>query len=266
MQHSKIQSPSNPMIKELVRLKDRKGVMADTKFLVEGAREAIRASKCNFVLDQLFYCPSLESEDANILLKQFANPVEISIEAFQKIATRENKDGILAVFKQKVMSLEKLKPKIPNRPFHLIAVEDIEKPGNLGAVLRSADAADVDAVVVIDQRVDVWNQNVIRSSLGGLFHVPIVQCTLPEFVSFCKNRKISIIGAALSDKTVNYTSVDYIQDIAIMLGSEANGLSKDALQHCKTHTKIPMHGICDSLNISVAAAVFMYEVLRQRSI
>lgn len=262
-----ITSPTNQKIKDLVRLKDRKSDRADSEFVVEGLREIRRAQQSGFELVEIYLCPELLKEqmiDIDISHVEYQN--EISREVFQKIAVRDGSDGIVAVFKTKLATLESLSKSLHDKIPLLVAVEDVEKPGNLGAILRTADAAGVHAVIVLDHAVDPWNQNVIRASLGGVFSIPVIVTTSNEFYEWTKANSISIVAAALESRSKSIYNQDLkmAEPVAIILGSEARGLSSFWLNHATHVAKIPMSGICDSLNVSVAAAIFIYEAVRQR--
>lgn len=265
MSPKEITSPSNPTIKELVRLKDRKSDGADKEFLVEGFREIDRAIRSGFEILELFVCHEVLSHEAQGLMSQCKNITFLSLAAFQKIAIREKSDGVLAVFAIKEFTLREIASKT-TKPILIVAVEALEKPGNLGAVLRSADAAKVDCVVVLDQKVDTWNQNVIRSSLGAVFSVPVINCTSQQLIEWCKENDIKTFGAALSNRSKSIFESELKGPSAIIFGSEAFGLSTYLLENVDDLSVIPMAGICDSLNISVAAAIYMFEAVRQRSL
>ena len=262
-----INSPSNQTIKDLVRLKDRKGERHLQSFVVEGSREIERALASNFVLEDIFYCPEELDASGRSLVEQAkgCRRAEVSREAFAKIATREGSDGLVAVFKQRKFSFSDIEKRAAKADLFMVAVEDVEKPGNLGAVLRTADGSGVHGVVCLGKTVDVWNQNVVRSSLGALFSVPVVHCEGPEFFSWCKAHGVKLVGATLSEHSKHIHDTNLRGPVAIIFGCEATGLTKSTLSHLDEAVTIPMNGVCDSLNISVAAGVFMYEAMRQRA-
>lgn len=263
-----ITSPTNQKIKDLVRLKDRKGERAASEFVVEGLREIKRAQQCGFELIEIFSCAELLNEQMlDLDLSSVNAQNEISRDAFQKVAVREGSDGLIAIFKTKLSNLAFLSKYLDGKRPLLVAVEDVEKPGNLGAILRTADAAGVHAVIVLDHAVDPWNQHVIRASLGGVFSVPVIAVTSKEFYEWTKEHSIAVVGAALAarSKSIYAKEIELNNSVAIVLGSEARGLSPFWLDHSTHLAKIPMTGICDSLNVSVAAAIFIYEAVRQRS-
>ena len=265
--HLLISSPTNQTIKDLVRLKDRKGERAERSFVVEGRREIERAIKVGFTLEDLFYCPDILDNTARSVVgcAGEARLAEVSSDAFAKVATRDGADGLIAVFGSKTQSFGDIERKAGTNPLFIIAVEDIEKPGNLGAVLRTADGAGVHGVIALGKTLDTWNPNVIRSSLGGVFSVPVVNAESSEFFEWCGRHRVKTVAAALSDRAESLFKKDLRGPLAIVLGSEAHGLSKASLSRSDEVAIIPMSGLCDSLNISVAAGVFIYEAMRQRN-
>lgn len=265
MQKIFISSPTNPTIKELVRLKDRKGERAETSFLVEGCREIERALTMGFRLEDLFVCQqSLSSHSESLLQKVVGKrTVEVTKEAFAKVATREGSDGVIAVFADRCSTFNDILKRSGNRGPFVLAIENVEKPGNLGAILRTADGAGVDGVIMLGTTVDTWNPNVIRASLGGVFAVPVVSSRTEEFFDWCHQHKLETFAAVLSEKSRNLFGQRLRRPLAIILGSEATGLSEDIKTSASHHIMIPMHGVCDSLNVSVAAGILSYEAVRQ---
>ncbi|MCX6124412.1 MAG: RNA methyltransferase [Proteobacteria bacterium] len=261
-----ISSPTNQTIKDLVRLKDRKGTWAEGSFLVEGDREIRRAIQCKFELEQIFVCRDLILNNAPPI-GDFSQAKEffISREAFAKVATRDSSDGVLAVFRTRTWTTDAILPKTSERPLLILAVEDIEKPGNLGAILRTADGAGIDAVVALGKTVDLWNPNVIRASLGGVFSVPTVFAENETFMHWCRKNNVRVVGAALHRESKSLYKTSLISAVAIVLGSEAHGLSNYWLKFSDDLAIVPMQGVCDSLNVSVAAALFAFEAVRQRN-
>jgi TrmH family RNA methyltransferase len=256
-----IESPSNQLIKDLVRLKERKGAWADSSFLVEGLREAERAIDSGFEMEKIILCPNL---GAKMPAKAAAvDLAKVSIQAFAKIAMREKSDGVLGVFKKRSWTFKDFDHQ-PQKPAFILALENIEKPGNLGAVLRTADCAGVDGVVVLGRSVDLWNPNVIRSSLGAVFKVPTVCTSNEEFYAWLTAKGVTPIGAAISTDAKSIFDIDFKESVAIVFGTEADGLSDFWRRSANVCGQIPMVGMCDSLNVSVSAAVFAFEVLRQR--
>ena len=261
-----IKSPTNQTIKELVRLKARKGEWSQRAFLVEGAREIERAISQGFILDKFFVCQDLAGSAGKSVLRKLAGfkAVTVAQDAFSKVATRDSSDGVLAVFMHRTFKFEDiLKRTRADCPF-IVAIESVEKPGNLGAILRSADGAGVHGVVILGQDIDIWNPNVIRASLGGIFSVPTVRLEPEDFFAQCKQLKIKTVAAALSNKSSSVFFENLKEPVSVIFGSEAHGLSDAIIDRCDSSIVIPMKGVCDSLNVSVAAGIVMYETLRQR--
>jgi len=260
----KIQSAQNSRIKNLQKLfaksKERK---EQNLFVVEGARELSLALASSYAPDSVFVCPELFSKTAYPELQaQLPSSivVEVSPQVFQKIAYREHSDGILALAKPKSHRLDDLR--LPANPF-VIVLESVEKPGNLGAILRTADAAKVDAVIVGDPLADVYNPNVIRSSVGCVFTVPLAIASCSEAFSFLKENRIRILAAELQASQW-YQDTDFTQACALIMGTEAAGLTDFWLDRADERIKIPMRGKIDSLNVSVSTAVLTFEAMRQR--
>jgi len=267
-----ISSPQNPRIKGLVKLRDRKTREAEGLLLIEGGREILRALSAGVRVEECYFCPEELSDDGRQILGSIAgangvsqaNPAKlfkVTKAAFAKAAMREGSDGVIVIAKRAARSLAALSTS--GKPL-LLAVEGVEKPGNLGAILRTADAIGIEGVVVLDDRCDVFSPNVIRASIGAVFHVPVVAASQEEFSSYCRARSLRVFGAALADRAVNYTQADFSSGSVILCGSEAHGLSDYWMQHADELIKIPMNGVGDSLNVSVAAAVIAFEAARQR--
>lgn len=256
-----ITSVTNPKIKELVALRESRERRKLGLFVMEGAREIERALASGYQCRTLYVESSLVSPEAQALVDRLpvGSRFGITKEVFAKAAVREGSDGLLAVMEAKSHTFADIKPK--GKAF-LLVLENLEKPGNFGALARSADGAGVDAIIVLDPKADLFNPNAIRASVGGLFSQPLVACTHEEFFAYCKKEGITIL-AATPHATHYHFQADLKPSLALVLGSEAFGLSgawKDA-----EPIKIPMQGTSDSLNVSVAGAVIMYEILRQRS-
>ena len=259
-----IQSTQNSRIKNVQKLfaksKERK---EQNLFVIEGARELSLALVASYSLDSVFICPELFSNtDYPEIINKIASNIifEVALPVFQKIAYRENSDGIIVLAKLKLHTLNELN--LPENPL-IIVLESVEKPGNLGAILRTADAAKVDAVVICDPLTDVYNPNVIRSSVGCIFSVPVAVSTNSDTFSFLKERQIKTFAAELKASQW-YHDTDFTQSCALIMGTEANGLSKFWLDNADARIKIPMRGKIDSLNVSVSTAVLTFEAVRQR--
>jgi TrmH family RNA methyltransferase len=263
-----ITSSKNQRIKDVIALGKARKRKAAGLFGVEGEREITRAILSGYIPESLFICSELISPNFSVTLteierKQNLTVFEVSKEVFEKLAVREDSGGVFAVFPDRQLSLSHLN--LPENPL-VIAVEGIEKPGNLGALLRSADGAGFDAVVVLDALIDIYNPNVIRSSLGTVFNKQVVTTTSKDFHAYCKEKSLSTIGAALSDRATRHDQQIYCSGCAIILGSEANGLSNFWIEKAQYLAKIPMLGIADSLNVAMAGSIMMYEARRQFSV
>jgi RNA methyltransferase, TrmH family len=261
-----ITSLQNPRLKRLVRLRDRRDRDEERAFLVEGYREVRRALEKKVTLEAVYYSPEwFLGENEPALLAQAsesgAKLFELSKEAFAKVAYRERPDGILAVAPQWRRTLEDLS--LPAEPF-LLVVEAIEKPGNLGTILRSADAAGCHAVIVCDPVTDLFNPNVVRASTGVLFSVPCVVESSDRVVAFLRSRGIRTV-ATTPAATDLYTDTDMTGPVAIIMGSEQYGLSDFWLREADKPVRIPMAGQADSLNVAMAALITLFEAVRQRS-
>lgn len=259
-----ITSLQNPRIKNIIKLatkaKERK---QQQLFIIEGARELTLALLANYEVDSVFVCLALfeKTEYPNVLDKlNRSNIFEVTEQIFQKVAYREGSDGILTLAKPKSHTLENLSLK--KDPF-IIVLESVEKPGNLGAVLRTADAAKVDAVIICDPATDLYNPNTIRSSVGCAFTVSVAICTSEEALSYLKSKEIKTFAAELSASQW-YHETDFAKGSAIIMGTEADGLTNFWLENADARIKIPMRGEIDSLNVSVSTAVITFEAMRQR--
>ena len=258
-------SPSNPRIRSVARLRDRRERDASGNTLVDGAREVRRALEAGVEVVEAFVCePLLAGKDARVALDLLSDrrvPITSTTEAaFAKIAFGDRAEGLIAVVRSPSLRLDDLT--LPTDPL-LVVVESIEKPGNLGAILRSADGAGADAVIAASPRTDLANPNVIRASAGTYFAVPLAAAPTGEIIAWLQRRRVRVVAARVETER-SYDEADLTGPLAIVLGSEAEGLT-DAWQAADMETvRLPMHGIADSLNVSVAAAVLLYEARRQR--
>lgn len=259
---TKITSLQNEQVKEVVRLRERRERDKTDCFLIEGYRELLRALEGGRKIEKLFVCPEffLGSNEKSLIAKANAPVLECTKEVFSKISYRDRPDGLLAISPQMHRSLKDLQLK--NSPFLLIA-ESIEKPGNLGTILRSADAAGVDAVIVCDPTTDIHNPNVVRSSVGTLFTLPVLEATGEETLNFLKQNKIAIVSATPHAEK-EFTEVDFTVPLAIVVGTEQYGLSENWMKQADIAVRIPMLGKADSLNVASATTLLLYEVIRQR--
>lgn len=259
----RITSLQNPKIKNIVKLGKAKERKAQNLFVLEGARELTLAQSANYEVDSVFICPELFGKtDYPDVLENISQHLihEVSQQVFEKIAYREGSDGLIALMKPKSHTLQDLK--LSENPF-IIILEAVEKPGNLGAILRTADAAQVDAVIVCDPLTDIYNPNAIRSGVGCTFTVPTAICSSEEALSWLKQNKITSFAAELKASSW-YQETDYTQPSAIVMGTEADGLTPFWLTNADHRIKIPMRGKIDSLNVSVSTAVITFEAMRQR--
>lgn len=261
-----ISSLQNAEIKKLIQLAEKSRVRKkEKKFVVEGFKEVLLAQKGNFRISDLYYCPEIfTSEDAEKLVKKATsevNLIEVTPEVYSRIAYRGSTEGIIAIAEEKESKLENLSFSGEN-PLILIA-EAPEKPGNIGALFRTADAANLDAVIIANPKTDNFNPNIIRSSLGCIFTVPFATGNSEEIIEFLKKQKINIFSAVLEDSS-EYTSEDFRGATAIVVGTEAVGLSKSWINAGK-NIIIPMQGEIDSMNVSVAAGILIFEAKRQRN-
>jgi TrmH family RNA methyltransferase len=261
-----ITSPQNTYIKQLVQLKDKSRERKKSGlFLIEGEREIMLALKGGYEPETILFNPEIISEtDINKLINESTKQPEIisiSKEVYQKLAYRDTTEGIMAVAKNKLHSIKDLKFKSKN-PLILVA-EAPEKPGNMGAILRTADAANVDAVIIANPKSDLYNPNIIRSSVGCVFTNQIAVGSTSEIIAFLKSQNINIYCAALQ-ASVNYNTQDFSKPTAIVVGTEATGLSNEWLENSNQNIIIPMQGEIDSMNVSVAAGILIFEAKRQR--
>ena len=254
-----ITSTQNPRIKHLLLLQQKSAQRkADGLFVVEGRREVEHCLSAGFTLRTAFVCD--EIADASLSLPQGVEVVPVSRNVYERIAYRGGTEGVVAVVEVRNMSLRDLT--LSASPL-VVVLESVEKPGNLGAVLRSADAAGADAVIVCDPLTDLYNPNLIRSAVGALFTVPCVACCTEECIAFFKAKGIRILTAQLQDSKLYYDTL-MTGPTAIVMGTEATGLTDQWRQAADAHIRIPMLGRLDSLNVSVSAAILLFEAVRQR--
>jgi RNA methyltransferase, TrmH family len=260
-----LSSAQNPRVKQLLALwerrdRDRQGLM-----LVEGYRPILRALDNGHQLLELYICPAYYLGDNNQALVararvQGARIIELSDAVFSKVAYRERPEGLLAVAPQVRLTLADLAKRQVD---FLVIAEAIEKPGNLGTILRSADAAGVDALVVCDRKTDICNPNVVCASIGTLFTVPTLEAPGDETLAWVKQRGLKVIAATPHAEAL-FTEVDLRQPVAIAVGTEQYGLSERWMAAADVRVRIPMFGQADSLNVATATTLMLYEVVRQR--
>ncbi len=260
----KISSLSNPLLKKVLVLQEKSRERKKTeRFIVEGQREIELALKGGFEIDTLLFCDAYYPSHNLATLPGIKNAqiIEITKEVYQKLAYRTTTEGIITILKSKTLALEELSFRTQT-PLILVA-EAPEKPGNIGALLRTADAANVDAVLIANPKTDLYNPNIIRSSVGCVFTTTIATATSSEIIHYLKNHNINIYCAALqASKT--YHNQNFKSATAIVVGTEATGLSKEWIDNATQNIIIPMQGEIDSMNVSVAAAILIFEAKRQR--
>jgi len=256
-----ITSSHNPRLKAAAKLRDRRDRVRDGRFLVDGRREIGRAVQSGVILEEAFVRENADLAGLIEQLRQSGTRILVTAPGpFEKLTFGDRDEGIVAVAQMRHLSLASLS--LPSNP--LIAVlEGIEKPGNIGAVLRTADAAGVSAVILADCMTDLYNPNAIRASLGAIFTIPVCAASSVEVKEWLKQKAVSIFAARL-DGAVDYSSASYRGPSAIILGSEAHGLSEQWSGDNVSSIKLPMHGVVDSLNVSATAAILFYEAARQR--
>lgn len=263
-----ISSLQNPLVKKVLLLKDKsRERKKEGVFVLEGQHEFELALKGGFEIQTIFFNESIISEkDIKGLTERFlVQPVLISVskQVYQKIAYRETTEGIVAIAKSKTHHLKELQFKT-DTPLILVA-EAPEKPGNIGALLRTADAANLDAVIIANPKGDIYNPNVIRSSVGCVFTNQIASGSTLQVIEFLKKKNIAINCAALSAATA-YTQIDFKKASAIVVGTESTGLTEDWVKNSAENIIIPMQGVIDSMNVSVSAAIVIFEAVRQREL
>jgi len=257
---AKITSTSNPKIKHLVRLHKASERKAEGLFLVEGIKEILAALKNGFRLHSLYInestCTIADIQALDVPRYQVSDAV------YERITYGIDKEKILAVFYAQDRSLTDLQ--LDSIMPLVVVLERVEKPGNLGAIMRTANAAGIDAVIVCDPQTDIYNPNVIRSSRGAVFTTPLAVADSASVYAWIKNQQMTIASAALTPAAIPYYSFDFKIPLALIFGTEALGLSEFWLSNSDIHLIIPMRGTADSLNVSVSAAIFIFEAVRQR--
>ncbi|MFP9113784.1 TrmH family RNA methyltransferase [Flavobacterium sp. RHBU_3] len=257
-----ITSAQNPYIKQLVQLQEKaKARRQSGTFIIEGQRELELARKGGYELETVLFVPEMLSEtEVSAIAGTNPDYIQISREVYQKLAYRDTTEGVIAVAKTKSLVLADLQLK--ENPLVLVC-EATEKPGNLGAMLRTADAARLDAVIIANPKTDLYNPNIVRSSVGCLFTNQIATGTTDEVIAFLKQKNISIYSATLQDSAL-YHQQDYTTGSALVVGTEATGLTQAWRDESTRNIIIPMQGEIDSMNVSVAAAILIFEAKRQR--
>jgi len=261
----KINSLQNPFIKNILLLQEKPRARKEQDlFVIEGVREVRLAVMAGFTITELVYCRELLAEsDLEIIVSMSGisfGMTEVPAEVFNRLAYRKDQGGVIALANPRRTGLDELKLK--KNPL-LLVLESVEKPGNLGALLRTADAANLDGVIICDPQTDIYNPNAIRSSIGCIFTLPVVTCTSQEAITWLRSNRIRMFGTALTASRF-YHETDFCRPAAIIMGSEAFGLSSTWLENADELIKIPMNGKIDSLNVSTSAAIVVFEALRQR--
>lgn len=266
-----VTSLQNLQVKEVKKLRERKDRNETGLFLVEGYKELTRALHGGVVIKTLFFCEELFLKTSEVaLIEQIkskgANIISCPKNVFEKIAYRERPDGLLGVAVQVHRTIEDLKKIIDNskNPFFVVA-QHIEKPGNLGTILRSCDGVKVDAAIICDPCTDIFNPNVVRASIGSLFTQPVIEADSDDVIELFKRNNIKIVSTTPNTNKI-YSNVDLSGPIAIVVGTEQYGLTDKWLKNSDINVKIPMRGVADSLNVGAATTIMLYEALRQRSI
>ena len=263
----RITSPQNTLIKQLIKLQEKARERRKTElFVIEGLRELNIAIEGGYDIETILFAPDIVALNklSNIYTNSSITYIEITNEVFKKLAYRDSTEGVVAVAKIKDHSLNKLNFKNKN-PLILVA-EAPEKPGNIGAILRTADAANVDAVLIANPTTDLYNPNIIRSSVGCLFTNKIGVGTTTEVLSFLEENNTAVFCAALKDNSKIYYTQDFTNATAIVVGTEATGLSDEWFENNTQNIIIPMLGKIDSMNVSVAAGILIFEAVKQRNL
>lgn len=261
-----LSSLQNPSVKEAVKLKNRKTRDETGLFLIEGYRELKRAIDGGVEVEKIFSCQELflgENEE-DLIQSSEAEKVSCSEPVFRKMSYRDRPDGLLAVAKQMRFSLTDFEKQMGETPLLVIA-EAIEKPGNLGSILRSSDGVGADGVIVCDRCTDIYNPNVVRASVGTLFTIPVIETSSEEAFAFLKRHGIQIVATSPA-ASQEFTEADLKGPTAIVMGTEQLGLSEYWLGCSDLKVSIPMKGTADSLNVATATTLMLYEVLRQREL
>ena len=258
MEESMITSTQNAKVKHVVALQQKSALRRkEGLFVVEGRRELMHCLEAGYEVVETFMLADqtdLGEQD------RLGNILTVSPQVYEKMAYRGSTEGVMAVVREKSLSLEELQ--LGSAPL-IMVLERVEKPGNLGAVLRSADAAKADAVIICDPLTDLYNPNLIRSSIGAIFSVPCVACSSEACIAFLKDHGIQILTAQLQDSSLYYDT-DMLGGTALVMGTESTGLTDVWRQAADAHIRIPMLGQLDSLNVSVSAAILLFEAVRQR--
>lgn len=264
MTRKRIDSPKNPLVKELLRLRERRERERSGRFLIEGVREVERALAAGIPLEQLLVAPELARPEAQALAataeRAGLKVSELAGGAFARLSLRENPDGLMALAGTWRTELSELE--LPGEPL-LLVVDGLEKPGNLGALLRTADAVDADAVFVTGHGTDPFNPNVVRASMGSIFSRPLVTTSGDELRRFLREHGVRVVATSPAAE-LPFWDADLKGPVALVLGTEHEGLNAEWLDSADERVHVPMAGTADSLNVATAGALVLYEALRQR--
>lgn len=261
-----LSSLQNPKVKQIAKWRDRHDRDASQKVLIEGFRALTRAMAGNYPVEELFICPELfQGENEGTLIAEIcrrgAKLYQVGKDAFVKMAYRDRPEGLLGIGPQIHHSLDQLPP--VERPAFYLVAEQIEKPGNLGTMMRSSDAAGVDGLIICDPRTDLFNPNVVRASTGNLFTLNLAEASSADTLHWLKDRGIHILAATPHTENL-YTDVDMTVPLAIVVGAEQFGLTDLWMNEADIQVRLPMMGEADSLNVATATTLLLYEALRQR--
>lgn len=264
--HKQVSSLQNPLVKQMLLLQEKSRERKKTGlFVIEGVREVQLALKGGYEFEYLLFCPEILEPEQLVAIKEMlataTELIEISSEVYKKLAYRTTTEGVLAVAKTKSLALSELN--LPKENALILVAEAPEKPGNIGALLRTADAAQLDAVIIANPKTDLYNPNILRSSVGGVFTNTLAVGDTEEIIAFLKENHIDIYSATLQ-AAVDYHSCDFTKNTALVVGTEATGLSDSWRDHSTQNIIIPMQGEIDSMNVSVAAGILIFEAKRQR--
>ena len=258
-----ITSLQNERIKHLLLLQQKSAVRRqEGLFVVEGQRELLHCINAGYEVQTIFADCEKCGDDLKNIPTDGIEVVEVSSRVYEKIAYRGSTEGMVAIVKTRQHTLKDLENRMGENPLYIV-LESVEKPGNMGAILRSADAAGVDGVIICDPLTDLYNPNLVRASIGAAFTVPTVACTSEECIAWLKENGIQILTAQLQDSSLYYDT-DMKRPTAIVMGTEATGLTTQWREAADRHIRIPMCGKLDSLNVSVSSAILMFEAVRQR--
>ncbi len=258
-----ITSPQNQNVKDLLKLRDSKGRREQKRFLVEGSREIERALASGYKPSEIWFSRDVLSPSSSVIINsaQKTDLIEVSQNVFSKLAVREDKDGIVAVFPVQRRHLSEFVPDAKGGL--LMVVQGLEKPGNFGAMLRTADGLGVTAVIVLDSSSDIWSPIAIRTSLGTIFSIRVYESSSQEFLSFVRREGFKTYAARLDEKAQSVFDTKFDPKSAILMGAEDTGLCDFWVKNADVSLVIPMCGIADSFNVSVAASLILFEAKRQ---